>query len=999
MKRRRLGGAASRYSEETDDEEAHDTVALEMTENSGDNNSRDTPLATDSAATIGDQVHFPAAALRFSAAVLTRDALVRRWWSMHYADPAVETEFLIFSHRSPWPLPVLATSSVALGVLFYLGPLRDIMMLAWITLYLCLWLVAILTTDTWRQFAPCKALIVSDRARALIIEHVVMPVAALTTVCLVLVTWRHPVAYAYHREFSWVATFSFSADNMTGVNPPSVADYLLDMGAIHILPLATTPRVLTAFPWLVVTVIGAGAVLFTTNKDVPLHVEVLYLSELIVKAVVVAVLLLGWEWDRRRHFEACVRNMRQSRDALRIVRRLQRHVDAVLPLGCPAPAKCVTDVRYASDDAAIVTVQLVEATPSDAFASGVNIDTTDEQSSLRQLRELNCLVDACDSAARTLRGARYSGCSGEIHMAFGLFHHDAIVKLDDNGDRVQGAAETCARGDTALHACVFATLVRRTFRSLHRRRFPDSLSEPPPLRIGIDAGAVAAVVPGGGGGGGAWLSALVAGRPAVGAATLATLAMPGTTLVSADVRTPADGHFNTTELHRSRIAGRVTSVAMLGQQFAPIISPPDGRRCSASMIADTTASESSGLISAFEMPLAIRDALPELQGTLVWNLRFADPDVELAYRAFETNESRARHSASVVAIILCVALAAAYFVTGSPMSAWQWLSWSLAVIVAICVGAVTYRGQMSQREQILVKLALNLLFKPFFILTAFFHADFFNPVRTHTATLVITLGMGMLGITPSAYPVVLDTTLRAVVLRLCERGMVGLTLGLQQTLVLIFSDVFTASGLIQLMRMRNREHFADVTAAERTHLTSAAVQIRVSQQLTRLMPAVIAQRFAQPRTDVTFEPSITFTPAAVVIAVTCVPSSEDTAGESVTPAGQKCPLPADSALLRELTVFQGIAEVASGAVTLQRHGERWLLFGDLNPAATPSSTEATMLHVAQEVRQRLIDALNDEAVDISVTLHIGPLAGGVMGATSSRTFVGVGSVVKAALNE
>jgi hypothetical protein len=84
---------------------------------------------------------------------------------------------------------------------------------------------------------------------------------------------------------------------------------------------------------------------------------------------------------------------------------------------------------------------------------------------------------------------------------------------------------------------------------------------------------------------------------------------------------------------------------------------------------------------------------------------------------------------------------------------------------------------------------------------------------------------------------------------------------------------------------------------------------------------------------------------------------------------------------------------------LQRHGERWLLFGDLNPAATPSSTEATMLHVAQEVRQRLIDALNDEAVDISVTLHIGPLAGGVMGATSSRTFVGVGSVVKAALNE
>jgi hypothetical protein len=338
------------------------------------------------------------------------------------------------------------------------------------------------------------------------------------------------------------------------------------MQGLIAVPIATTPRMLVAVPYLFLS-FAAALTIIVTKFSTDSQTDTVLAVEMAVKAAAAAVLLAGWEYDRRSHFEACVRTFRQSRHISLLVDRLRRHIDGTLPAGCALPAQRSrhnADLCYASRSAAIVAVQLVLSPPQRQKnqVNGQTYGDNEEAECLRQLGLMNCLAEACDKSAVHLGAARYACTGTEMLVAVGLFGHEDLDSLC--------TSPASNAHLPSLRACTFAAMLVRVFRADYRCQFPDGEEDPPALRIGIDTSCVEAVVPCGSC---RSLSVLVTGRAVRGAETLAGLAMPGSALVSGDVRALIAGHFYTTELHRLRVAGRTTAVSILGQQFMAV--PPE----------------------------------------------------------------------------------------------------------------------------------------------------------------------------------------------------------------------------------------------------------------------------------------------------------------------------------------------------------------------------------------------------------------------------------------
>jgi hypothetical protein len=259
----------------------------------------------------------------------------------------------------------------------------------------------------------------------------------------------------------------------------------------------------------------------------------------------------------------------------------------------------------------------------------------------------------------------------------------------------------------------------------------------------------------------------------------------------------------------------------------------------------------------------------ELQGSCLWSERFVDHDVERDYRAFETNALVTRHIGPVLAVILCGVLVVEHYATGDAVSVTEGLVILLAALVALCVEMVVYRGAMSQRVQIIVRMTIFLVFVPLCAASAFFHDNFFSVVRLRTSSLFIPAAFAMAGITPSSLPALLDGVLRVAFFRLSERAFIGITLSLQSTISLGLAELFTGVGIVLAVRARNRSQFADFATAQQSQLAWANARQTVHNQFTRLVPPRIAARFTDPTAEFTFFGTAFFAPHALILALTC----------------------------------------------------------------------------------------------------------------------------------
>jgi class 3 adenylate cyclase len=958
----------------------------------------------------------------FSDVVLSDDALTRRLL-LRYADPSVETEFIIFTHRSPWPFPFAVILGVINTLFLYLGPFPDPHLLYSISAQALLLPAVVLFSDTARRCLP-RRLIVSAKLRALFIEHAYMPVLALSTVMLLLGTARHPAPFYYNESFSWDSLVSFPKDvvNMTTTStttpprpstnssavlddttsmvskPPFVLDYLVDMQSIITMPMATTPRLSTSLPWLLLTVISTVAVVFWgESHDLPDNVRILYTAEMAMKVLASAMMIAAWEWDRRQHFEACVRQHRQSTHTLRVVDRLHEHLRAALPAGCASPvpgdpskAADDDDVRFESACAAIITVRVV---------SPEMTSTTSERECIRQLKVASCLVDACDEVGRLLGASRFA-CSGmEVAIAVHLF--PSTASAGSNNIRSVGSSTTGSCGDTptcpAVLACLIATHVTRSFRARYRQVLPDDDGDdPPPLRIGIDVGAAMAIIPRRSC---SSLSVVVHGRPLHGADALCGLAMPGSTLVSGEVRSLVSEYFYTTELHRLRVAGRLTSVSILGQQFA--ITRFDSGTATANPSSMFCSSPSStpprvplGIVGGIEVGVSDKDPEPL---RLRWRYgahEFEDPAVEAEYLAFETNRSVARHVVPVLGVLLCALLAIEYHVTGSPMNGFQWGLLCAACVASIATESLLYRGDMPPWRQTLAREAFILVFSPLFMFSAYVHDDFFSIVRIHTGGTMLAIAFALNGITPNKLPILLDSIICAAIFKIEEKAMVGLVSPFGPTFAFFVMQVIVSTVVVHVYRSRKRVQFADMIRAERVQHTWQQARVRVEERLQRLMPLCIAKRLATPSSAAAADLLVTtthFSKSTPILVFHLGSDCDENLSRQPTPTPSTSVPPAlmdeQAAAVRLLRVLQTTPEVAAGVLTVVRRSSAWILvaFG-----ASCTITNSELRRIAADVQQAFgNDPLNSRAA-LTITTSRGPAAGALLGQQNARSFVFVG---------
>jgi hypothetical protein len=167
----------------------------------------DTPLEPDADRHSGDETSRSSTG-RFNNVVLSVHALKRRRWVMTYVDPLVETEFILFSNRSPWPFPFIVTLCALNASLLYFGPMPDPCVLGVACVWLALAPAAILFSETARKYLPPR-FVVTDKTRALFIEHAVMPALLVTCVLTVTASSRNPAKFASHKGFSWHDVFTF----------------------------------------------------------------------------------------------------------------------------------------------------------------------------------------------------------------------------------------------------------------------------------------------------------------------------------------------------------------------------------------------------------------------------------------------------------------------------------------------------------------------------------------------------------------------------------------------------------------------------------------------------------------------------------------------------------------------------------------------------------------------------------------------------------------------
>jgi class 3 adenylate cyclase len=987
----------------------------------------------------------PPPAGRFSDVVLRDGALERRPWLMKYRDPAVEDEFVIFGHRSPWPFPFIVSLVIVDTLLYYLATSSDPFTLCIAILYLLLTPAAVLMSETARKYLPAS-MVVSERTRALFIEHVMMPVHVAGCILTTLASSRHPLYFAYFRDFTWSRFFDFAAEDVgaaptsgtplvshdAGGVPQFIRDHYLEMNVLLTIPIATTPRISTAGPWLALALAGILTALYNATEGLTTEMKIAYTLDIGTRGVVAGILLTAWEWDRRRHFETCVRALRHTRHIALLVDRLRQHVDATRPAGCSrqrynelqltvgGTVTRASDLFYAVSDAAVVTVRVV----ADAMRGD-----TQEATCCAQWHFTNCLAEACDQVAVSFGATRFTCRSLEVSLVFGLFAapgKDATIgAFDEFPEHRLEAGETTTE---CLRACNFVANIARAFRASYRRRFPDDADDPPSLRIGIDTGPIEAVMPSSAAR--ASLTLLVTGRPVRGAETLSGLAMPGSALISGEVRSVVSGHFYSTELHRLRVAGRSTSVSILGLQFVDVeeASVMSGSLSNTHTRSVENSIEASNRVSADPaQPWAFIGANEALEGDPNCIARcsgkFADPDVEREYLAFESNAFIMRHVSTVVCIMECATLAIGYYATGSPMSYIEWILLAGAVSVALAMEAIIFRGNMSQCTQIAIRVATFYIFAPMYMAIAYFHRDFFSIVRIRQPVMGLLLGYGMTGITPSTFPAIIDSLMRLVAIRIFERAFVGLYVDVRSTVVLSVMLVAVDIVMIQALRMRNRSHFADYCASQRVHLAWTQARVEVQERLARLVPARTAKFLADPTVTFDCATSVFFVHNAVMMLMEVdVSAASATASPSVTmttvnstsgpltssPGGDRmesvnsyrsgvsteapCSETLDAAL-DVLTVLHTVPEVATGDIAVLRYGSAWLLVTNLENQNSSALAKDVLLRATDDVKTAMAASHDGRRISVDTSLLEGPLAGGLIGSTTGRTFVAVGPVI------
>jgi class 3 adenylate cyclase len=929
----------------------------------------------------------------FSGVVLSSEALDRRQWLMLYRDPDVEAEFVIFSNRSPWAFPFVVFLCILNALILYVGGLRHWGMLAASASFSVLVPPAALFTSAARRWLP-KSLVASAKTRAMFIEHAVMPVFAVGIVFIVLASVQRPG----HTSFHVAATFRDALDVFRKDTDPvsgksSFADVMLDMQMMFFVTIATTPRVTTALPYLVFACGMGCLVVYKASESFSPVEKDLYACELVLKGAVTALLLAGWEWDRRRHFEVCVRTFQRSRQIMALVQRLHGDVSAALPLGCVLPANGM-DARYASSDAVVLALQ-IHLPVLDILQSH---DAT-ESECLRRLTTLRCLVAACDKQGAKLGASRFAAMGDEVLAAVGLFDTPAAAALRSPGVR----------------ACLFATYVVRAFRVAYRRQHPDDSQDPPSLRIGIDSGAVEAMIPYGSC---QSLSAIVCGRAVRGAETLAGLAMPGTALVSSDVRASVREHFLTTELHRLRVAGRQTAVSLLGHQFStgprPLSTSGDHQDDSVTDMERTP--DSSISIPAHTRRDELHSLLaadPRSKGQLVGNMlcseRFADADVEQDYLMHETNSSMTRYLAPAMAILACASLCVAYYMEGSRMNGPEWACVSTAGLISLVALYIVHRGRMTQRRQIAVRWSIGVIVAAFVTVSAYFHDVFYDYVRFRMNVFITPIGVGLHGIVPSRLPVVVDVTVRMAMFRFTSAVFVGRSIDVH-FLPLYIVEATTMVMSYQLVRSRNRWAYVDYAIAAHAKASYARARQIIQEMLAQLMPAHVAEQIV--RSSTAEAPPALLTSDAVILCLIVRSRDEDTPRVFVARASptQPCavsfPQPgatledtqhaADQARADAATwhLLRGMPTVASGAVHLQRHGSRWLLFVGLRDEPSSGVLE-TLRDELADVERNLITS--GSVLSWAIVQSEGRLAGGIVGADAAKGFAAVGPAVDGAL--
>jgi hypothetical protein len=599
----------------------------------------------------------------------------------------------------------------------------------------------------------------------------------------------------------------------------------------------------------------------------------------------------------------------------------------------------------------------------------------------------------------------------EVLVAIELFVPHALIAstLRTPQTSSDSAASAC------LRACAFTVTLIRSFRAVYRRQFPDADDDPPALRIGIDSGPAEAVVPRG------CLSVLVSGSAVRGAATLAAMAMPGSALLTGEVRAAVSGHFSTTELHRLRVAGRTTAVSMLGQQFGQVddIAPAEP-----TFDSDSMASSEPSAVNSLQRELnAILADDPSNKGELTGNMlcseSFADPDVERDYLMHENNTSLTRYLGPVLMLLAVCTVCGAYYAEGASMNAAEWTCAAASAAVALAALYVVHRGRMSQRKQIAVRLSIMAVAYPLLMLSAYFHHPFFDYVRFRMAALLAPVGFGLDALVPSRLPAVVNAIVCLLVRRMCVFVFTGRTFR-PQMLSMSITEFASILVTYQVIRSRNRWQYVDYAIARHAKDSWTRARLIIEEMLAQLLPAHLAQQIAQ-EDSMSSASSGDACPTlisgnAAVYSVSLRAQAEDSAplgGESKvlsSPTTSNSDDSADGVRERECAhdrsrphetlwaALRAMPSVESGAVHLQPHGPRFLLFCNLVNDAQKAADLGEFESELNDAQCGVAAAFGAHAVVFSNAQSNGPLCGGIAGTRAAKGFVAVGPTVDTVLS-
>jgi hypothetical protein len=261
-------------------------------------------------------------------------------------------------------------------------------------------------------------------------------------------------------------------------------------------------------------------------------------------------------------------------------------------------------------------------------------------------------------------------------------------------------------------------------------------------------------------------------------------------------------------------------------------------------------------------------------------------------------------------------------------------------------------------------------------------------VRFRMHVILTPVGVALMGIVPSRMPVTLDAVLRIVSFRFCTAVFVGITpsAGLVSFAITDFAVQVTS---LLVFRSRNRWAYVDYAIAKHAKVTWTATRLAIEEMLAHLLPKEVAQQITQFKPD-----EVTASHATVVcLSVWCADDENPETHAADVTMVEECN-PACSHDVHIRTILQTMPSVASGAVHVQQHGSRWLLFGNLGDEFDCVDTDELREEVA-EAALRITVAI--KTTRITVHQFEGMLSGAVVGHVAARMFVAVGPALDEAL--